>query len=174
MAGDKSSFWYKSRNTNPADWSGGGQPLDPGRASPAPTGALPLRPPPQRGCRSPKRLTASPGCSAPPSLGGLATFADSDSANVERNPESSSTYVKKGSGKTRTRTLFSEPEPEPEAFRIALCQAVAPLMGHRDKLLPQLVGTIAGSAGNPGASPPDPHLHQGSGFGVRHPPAWGS
>ena len=38
----------------------------------------------------------------------------------------------------------------------------------------QLVGAIAGAAGNLVASPPDPLCAQGSGFGVRHPPAWGS
>lgn len=47
-------------------------------------------------------------------------------------------------------------------------------MGHRVKSFAQLVGTIADGVGNLGALPPDPPLRQGSGFGVRHPPAWGS
>ena len=54
-----------------------GRPLDP-------AGALPLRPHSAGGRRSPKRLTSLPVCSALPSVGGLATFAEDDSANVKR------------------------------------------------------------------------------------------
>lgn len=69
VQGDKSSqsispVILSNRLTGqPLRKSGGGQPLDPGRASPAPAGALPLRPPPQPG---PVRLSGSRACPPAP------------------------------------------------------------------------------------------------------------
>ena len=154
MAGDKSSIWYKTRNTNPADWSGGGQPLDP-------AGALPLRPPPQAGAVRLRRLTSLPVCSAPPHSGGLATYAKSDF-----------TYVKKGS---ELRPEPSEPFPNlPNLFRTFRTFSYSSLLSGGPLNGPPRQVVIAGRRHNcrpsrqsGGCAPRPPLMPKGSGFGVR-------
>ena len=83
VAGDKSSRKYKTRNTFESSDKSAAPKVGRGPA-PRPRGGAAPATPSAGGRRSPKRLTSLPVCSAPPAPGGgLATFAEDDSANVE-------------------------------------------------------------------------------------------